>query len=252
MFFFFKKKRIVVDVFTTLRSVYELYKPDVAVKFYPDIVKSLPNSYEKVDEQTKITYKLSTIRKCNGVIDYYKTGFMIPMWTDFICEPKNALEHKTAIAMVNLPFYYNSHDREQYGDLYKDHFHVKLSSPWAFREKSGVKFYWNAATWNLDNHSNNFVVLPAVISFNYQSQTNVNIFVKNNSNNFIINSGTPLVHLVPITENKVVMKHHLVDEQEYSKIGIPSDYSAIRPGRYNRWIKEKTENSSKCPFGFRK
>jgi hypothetical protein len=248
--FWFKKKQIVVDCFTTHRSVYELYKPDRAIKFFPDEIKSMPNYYEDVDASTKITQTSGTIRKCIGLLDYYKTGFILPMWTDFICQPKTAVAKETAIAMVQLPFYYSSHDRQQYPGMFEDYFHVKLSSPWLFREKTGVNFMWNSAIWNLHKNLKQFTVVPAAVSYNYQSQTNINIFINKESENFTINSGTPMVHITPISEQKVVIKHHLVDQDEYSKIGIPDDFSKLRPERYLRWIAEKQKAQSKCPFRF--
>ena len=250
--FWFKRKEIVVDAFTTHRSVYELYKPDRTIKFFPEEIKAIPNYYEEVDESTKITRTKGTIRKCIGLIYYYKTGFIIPMWTDFICQPKTAMTKETAIAMVQMPFYYNTHDRKQYPGMFQDYIHVKLTSPWLFREKTGVKFMWNSPIWNLHNHLKHFTVVPAVISFNYQCQTNVNIFIDKNSENFTIESGTPIAHITPITEHMVTIKHHLVDEKEYSKIGIPDDFSTLRPERYSRWVKENQKSENKCPFGFGK
>ena len=250
--FWFKKKEIVVDCFTTLRSVYELYKPNLSIKFFPNEIKSISNYYTETDATTKIEYEAATIRKCIGLIDYYKSGFILPMWTDFIAQPKSGIKNETAVAMVSHPFFYNSHSRNQYPGLFEDYIHIKLSSPWLLREKTGVKFSWNSPTWNLHKHIRNFTVVPAVVSYNYQAQTNVNLFIDKNSDNFTIKSGTPLVHLIPISEHNVVLKHHLVDEKENSKIGIPDDFAQLRPERYTRWIKESTKNKTKCPFGFEK
>ena len=248
--FFFKKSKIVIDMFTTLRSVYELYKPDTSIKFYPDEFKSIPNTYVGTDPTPMIRVDGSTIRKCNGIIDYYKTGFVIPMWTDFICQPKSFVAKESSIALVGLPFFYDSNPRDQYPGLFEDYIHIKLDSPWLFRENSGVRFVWGSATWNLHKHRNNFIVLPAAVSYNYQCATNVNMFVRKDSENFTLTSGTPLVHITPVSEKEIIIKHHLIDETEKSKIGIPQEYSAIRTERYSRWVKELSKNEKKCPFGF--
>jgi hypothetical protein len=249
--FFFKKSKIIVDAFTTNRSVYELYKPENSINFFPKEVKALKNYYDEVDSSTKITRLQSTIRKCVGLIDYYKIGFILPMWTDFICQPQSAIRNETAIGMVNLPFYYNSHDKKQYHGMFDDYIHVKLASPWQFKEKTDVKFMWTSPTWNLHNHLKNFNVVPAAISFKYQSETNVNIFINKTSENFTISAGTPLVHLSPVTEKSVVIKHHLVDEIDLKKIGIPLDFTNIIPERYNRWVTQSKKHERKCPFGFK-
>lgn len=249
--FWFKRKEIVVDCFTTLRGVYELYKPERSIEFFPEQIKNINSTFDEVDEGTKITLNRPTIKSCVGVIDYYKTGFILPMWADFVCQPTTAAKNESAIALMERPFFYHSHTTNQYAGMFVDYLHVKLGSPWLFREKSGIKFGWNSAVWNLQKHVSNFVVLPGVVSYNHQCQTNVNIFVDKKSDNFILTAGTPLVHITPITENKVKLRHHLVDQNEYSKIGMPTDFPSIRPGMYNRWVRETNKVSKKrCPFGF--
>jgi hypothetical protein len=71
------------------------------------------------------------------------------------------------------------------------------------------------------------------------------MFINKNIDRFMIESGTPLVHMVPVTDKNVVLKHHLVSQQEFSKVGIPDEYDMIRPERYTRWIKENNENNPK-------
>jgi hypothetical protein len=252
MMFWFKRKQIVVDCFTTLRGAYELYKPDNSIKFFPKEVKTMQNYYDTIDPTTKITKSESTIRKCAGLIDYYKIGFILPMWTDFICQPKSAVAKETALGLISSPYYFSSHSKKQYSGMFDGYMHLKLDSPWKFKENTDIKFIWTSPTWNLHRHLNNFSIVPAALSFKYQCTTNVHMFVNASSENFTINSGTPLVHLSPITEKKVVLKYHLVDEKELNKIGIPSDFNNIKPERYKRWVDESKKHESKCPFEFKK
>lgn len=254
MMFWFKKKEIIVDCFTIHQSVYELYKIRPAIKYFPEEAKAMPNFYDEIDQNTKITHQAATIRKCIGLINLYKQGFIMPMWTTFLSEPKSSWENKTAVAMVQMPFHYQIHDRKQYGNIFEDHIHVKLEGPWRLREKTGIQFVWNSPTWNLHKQTHNFTVVPGSVSYDYQSQTNVNIFINKKPDRFTIEAGTPLVHMVPVTDKVVKLKHHLVSQQEYSKVGIPDEYDMIHPERYTRWIKEYESNNpkAKCPFGFGK
>jgi hypothetical protein len=252
MMFWFKKKKIVVDCFTQLPSVYDLYKVEPAMKFYPEEIKRLPTTYDVIDDVTKVTIEQSTIRKCIGLIDHYKQGAILPLWTDIIFQPKTASEHKSSVALCGLPYSFDVHDRVQYSGLFESHIHMKLSSPWKFKESTGVKFMWNSPVWNLHKHANNFVVVPGTVSYNYQSTTNVNIFVNSSAERFVLPSGTPMVHIVGLTDNDVVFKNHLIDEKEYYNIGIPEDFTSVTPNRYNRWVKQKHASKTKCPFGFGK
>jgi hypothetical protein len=255
--FWFKRKEIVVDCFTIHRSVYELYKPHYSIKYFPADIKKIPKSFKYIDDSTKIEYDGSTIRSCIGLIEHYKHGITLPMWTDFICQPKTAVAGETAIGLMGNPFYFSSHPKNQYPGLYEDHIHVKLGSPWLFREKTGVRFLWNQATWNLSEHWKHFLVLPGTVSYDVQGQTNVNIFIDKNSENFKLTAGTPLVHITPLSENKVKIKTHLVSYEEHQKISVPEDYMMVPGGRrYLKYISDKKReherDSPKCPFGFGK
>ena len=249
--FFFKRSTIVVDSFTTHRSVHELYSIQPSIQFFPEEIKQLQNTYVEEDPNTKIRYSVPTVRKCLGMIDLYKVGHIIPMWTDFFCEPKRSLTNECAPGMMQNPFMFSMHDNRQFPGLFLDHIHLKFHGVWAIRDKSGTKFHWTSPLWNQSKHYNNFLLLPAVVSYEHQSQTNVNFFINKKSDDFLLKSGTPLVHLTPLTDKKVVFKNHLVDMKEYQKIGIPDDYGSFRPDRYKRWVREK-DKQVKCPFGFGK
>jgi hypothetical protein len=252
--FWFNRKEIIIDCFTPLQSVFELYKIQPAIKFFPEEFKSLPNYHDEIDDATKIKFKAATIRKCVGLQELYKRGFILPMWTNLISEPKNAALNTTAAAMVANPFSYTIHPKKQYGGVFDDYFNIKLSGVWKIREKSGIQFLLQGPAWNLHNHHKNFLVAPGVVSYNYQSQTNVNLFINKNSDDFCIDSGTPLVHMIPLTDKKVTIRNHFVEYDEYNKIGIPDEFDFIKPERYLRWVKQKEhqKQESKCPFGFGK
>ena len=188
MIFWFKKKEIVVDCFTIHQSVYDLYKIRPAIKYFPEEAKTMSNFYDVVDDHTKITYEAATIRKCIGLINLYKQGFIMPMWTDVLCEPKSSLTQKSAVAMVGLPFQYQMHDRRQFSTLFEDYIHLKLEGVWRLREKTGIQFLWNPPAWNLHRHTQNFTVVPGSVSYDYQSQTNVNMFINKNIDKFMIES----------------------------------------------------------------
>ncbi len=254
MFFFFKKSKIVVDCFTDLRGVYELYKPSKSIDFYPEQFTKMKSYFMAEDRELNIPVKTGTIKRCIAIQDYYKNGFMIPMWTDIVCQPKSFNERKSAFATMAGAFKFNTHFSQQWGEtgLYKEYLHLKLISPWHLREKTGVKFTWNHATWNLSDHAKHFTILPGIISFDLNTATHLNLFVDKNIERFELLAGTPMVHLCQLSEKEIVLKHHLVSEQEIDKLGIPNDFSwsANRYLRYKKLI--ETQNSKKCPFGFGK
>jgi hypothetical protein len=254
MMFFFKKKKIVVDCFTPLEAVHTLYPIAKSIDFYPTEFSKINSYFSFPDPQTRVQLRASTIKRCVGIVDYYKEGFIIPLWTDFICQPRTS----PTVGMMTHPFKFGPHADESWKPtgMFSDYIHIKLMSPWQVREKSGVTFTWNACTWNLHKHSKNFIVVPAALSFDVQTQTNINMFVDKNSDPFTISGGTPMIHLVPISDAEVELKTHLVSPEEYDKVGIPFDFDQLIPNRYNRYrnlLKNRQEKQQKkCPFGFGK
>jgi hypothetical protein len=256
MIFLFKKKKIVVDCFTPFKSVYEGYPIQNSMNFFPKEISKIKSFYTEKHPQTNIDMQMPTIKRCVGIIDYYKTGFIIPMWTDFIGQPRTAAEGSTSIGLITSPFSFAPHPHWQYKDtgMFDTHFHIKLDSPWNIKENSGVRFTWNPCTWNLHSHSKNFIVPPAVISFDVQCGTHINMFIDKTSDKFTLYAGTPMVHLVPLSDQEVDIKCHLVDVEEYLTYGIPQEFSRILPNRYARYktIVKNKQNKKGCPFGFGK
>jgi hypothetical protein len=252
MIFWFKRKKIVVDCFTAIEHVYDLYPIESANKFYPDSFKKLPNTYTTKHHESNIDLTYSTIKFCNGITELYKNGLIIPFWADFVCQPKSAKAGETSIGLISSPFQFSNHPRdEQFPGLFTDYIHVKLWSPWKIKEKTGITWHFGPTSWNsLCAPVGNFLVLNGMLQFNYQASTHVNILINNNSPNFTLYGGTPLVHLIPLTEHEVIYKNHLISLQEQDSIGIPSTYSHLTRRRLTRYTKEV--QSKKCPFGFGK
>jgi hypothetical protein len=123
---------------------------------------------------------------------------------------------------------------------------MKLSSPWIFKEKTGIKFINLGAEWNLDKFS--FRVLPGVMEFRVNSFTNVNIMLPKEQNKFIIPVNQPLTNFLPLTEKKLVVKNHLITEEEYKKMSYNPSLVYFHGWRAcKNMIKD---NDKKCPFGF--
>jgi hypothetical protein len=126
-----------------------------------------------------------------------------------------------------------------------------LECPWFLQEKTGVKFAWNECTWHNTHRAGIFHIPSAVIDFKYQFLVNVNIFAKKDTS-LKLNAGDPLVHILPLSENNVVLKHHLVSQTEYDRfqnIYIESiGYKNAREIRKDL----KFNTKAKCPFGFGK
>jgi hypothetical protein len=260
--FWFKRKKIIVDCFTYRQSVFDLYKIRKAIHFYPDYIKKMEPDVQIQDHATNVKVKIPTIKKCYGINTLYKHGAIIPFWIDYVCSPKTAVDGTSKLGVSdhwNLKLI-NSHARSQYEGLLDNWIHLKFDGVWNIQEKTGVQFLWTAPFWNINNNVENYLVPPGITFYDWQCQTNLNMFVKRDAEPFTILAGTPMIHLIPLTDNEVEYKCHLVSEREhFSKNSIPLDFPQITNGlRNNRWKKDKAaadkmdadEKKSKCPFGF--
>ena len=248
--FFHRKKKVVVDCFTSNPNAYNYAKIKRASKSIPEWWKNLKpidssnrtfrNEAGQIDLQ-------SNMRKCYGFLELFKRGIVLESWTDFnleIFQNNFDWHHTSGPAPV-------SHDRNQIGFGFANYHHLKLNSPWFFSEKTGLHFGFVGAEWNLENY--NFKVLPGVIEFMVNKSTNVNIMIpranQNSSYKIEILTSQPLVHIYPLNDDvEVEYKNHLVDHSFMSKTftvgSTPSHYELIKIYEKNLGTK------SKCPFGF--
>jgi hypothetical protein len=248
MYFFFKRKKIVLDCFTCDPKTFSYFPIQHMQKFFPDWWKNT-NPYYTVKDEFELEIKTSTIKKCNGIIDLYKTGFALPLWSDLILETKSDGIYSYRFASGEQEI--ANHPKEQFLTLCDRYIHMKISSPWYFKEKSGIKFLWNSPKWNhLNNDLNIINILPGCVEYKDQISTNINIFLPKADNKFFVSHNTPMIHIIPITENDVEIKNHLISKTEWEHM-LDLNKTISFNNNYNNRVKlRKSKEKSKCPFGF--
>jgi len=251
--FFFKRKQIVLDAFTMSTAVYEYYPIEKSIKFLPEWWKSLPKSYSML-APNGVEFDVSTMKRCSGFIDYYSSGIVLPLWTDVNLKVTEdswlyQFSFDWSEGMENLKEKIQSHDSKQFGNAFDGYLHLKLSTPWVFKESKGIKFHFSQPTWNNMDNIHRMHTLPGVVDFKYQHTTAVNFVVPNTPDVFKLEAGYPLVYLVPLSEEDIVVKNHHVSKEEYNKIflrGAPTSFQKI----YSKHKSISRAKESKCPFGF--
>jgi hypothetical protein len=264
MIFKFKKSKITVDCFTYSPAAYELYKIRSAKVYYPEHIKKLEAGIEMRDPATNVPISMPTIKRCVAITDLYKKGFIIPFWMDFVCNPIEHVQQRSELGATDPRHEHNiiRHLPSQYPGILDNYLHIKFRGAWNFVEKTGVDFLWNPAAWNINNDVEKFVIPPGIINFKDQYETNLNMFFHKNAERFTLSAGTPLVHLIPLSEKDVEIKCHQISFQDWSAmVPYPVDVPTISDGtKINRLHKDKKraeeldnlETKGKCPFGFKK
>jgi hypothetical protein len=210
MMIFKRTPTITLDCVTYLHNVNELTPIIPAVQATPDWWKSLKRGTVQYDYRTKLnpTAKLN-MKSCSGFLELYKRGAIMESWSDF----NFTMEHN------GLGYFYSTgeppvtHPINQRGNAFRNYHHLKLASPWHFREKTGAQFFFGPATWSLENSS--VVIMPGVMSFDVNHSTNVNMMLPNGMKPETIKMGTPLIHLIPLCDKRLVIKTHVVSREEF-------------------------------------
>jgi len=247
--FWFKRKEIVVDCFTYHHSIFEYYKPLNASNFIPDGWKKLPKKFEVKtfpdNPNSNLVDEVATAKTCVGFINLYRTGFIIQNHCEIVIEADVNGNLNVAPSDRNISYINQHHPNQVWDGFFKDYSHIKLNIPWFMVEKSGVKFMYSKCTWNDTNVADNFHVVSGVLDFKIQHNIAVNFFMKKNSI-LRLYAGQPMAHVIPLSENKIKLKHHLISKEEYTNRFIFTPATRLYP-EYLR-IKTKKE----CPFGFGK
>ena len=85
---FNKKPKIHLDCFCTEETLFELFPLKYAKDVIPSWFKKIPSSKQIDETFPSLNFKTS-FKHCNGIIDLYKEGFVIPLWTDFLIDTTN-------------------------------------------------------------------------------------------------------------------------------------------------------------------
>lgn len=247
MMFLFKRKKVVVDAFISNKfaHAYDYAPIDYADKFYPDWWKNLPKV--KIDFD-KMNRDDETMRLCAGFVDHYKRGLILPMWSDLMIktEPPDRYYFQFSDETSTC----QSHSSVQRQGFYDDHINIKIISPWLLRSEKDVYFTFLPPMWN-NIKKPEYETAIGTVNFYYQNSTHINLLIKSPKNIFIP-FNQPILHMMPLTEREVVIKRHLVSEEEWHRenrrmisLSFFGAYFKLKKHR------ENMEQKSKCPFHFK-
>lgn len=211
---FNKEKEIHVDFFTLERSCIDLTPIVPAIECIPQWWKNLPT---KMSDPMFGDIVPPTVRKCPGFIEYYKTGFMLPMWCDIRV---NVSKEGGIHPMVpSQRFSVEQHPPEQHAGFLSSFQNLKLKAPWHVREKTGAKFLGLHPVWNYPVPVE-YTVPTGILDFKYQNSIHVNTMVeiREEKYSYNLNIGDPVYHLIPLSEKPVKIHLHQVTEAELRKL----------------------------------
>lgn len=222
MFFFCKPKTVVLDAFVTDKNLAELLPPAPAIKHRPKWWGKIAPE-QPIKTSSGLVFDESTIRRCRGFKDYYsEQTLIVPLWTSFVMEFD---QHTYKYVFPNEHNELAYHTESSRGSEYlKGYHHLKLMSPWKFREKSGIDFLFSQPFYNFTDPTK-LIIPPGTVNYKYQNSTHLNFFVKHPENGetdrVAYDAGQPIIHLSPMTERKLDLRIHIVTKPEFDQLGVP-------------------------------
>ena len=237
--FWIKDKTIVLDSFVTEEWILNYNPIQKASNFIPQWFKEQDNYFKNGFKD------METMKQCPAILDLLNKGLVLPLWSDFslnINQEQKEVHWEFADKIDAIINTAQTHPVEQWKDYANPdkYFQLKLISPWLFNTKEDIKFHWSSSYFN-NELSLPYSIMSAIVDFKYQSGTHVNMIIDLNraKQGFTINATKPLVHLIPLTEKKVVVKNHIVSTEEYRQ--IQNKYKKV-------FFTNNYKKIKKCPF----
>jgi hypothetical protein len=251
--FFFKRQSLTLDCFTYDSMIARTAPILPAIKFYPQWIRDLPGQriHEKQIPGGQIHHvPEGTMKGCPGVIDYFKTGFIAPLWVD--ASIIITVDGQYSYTSADSPFSLETHWPGQW-DGFNGYIHMKMIFPWHIEEKSGAKFLLQKPMWTTNSDPiiiNKIVSAGGVIDFNSQHCLHLHTFVEipQTKQEFIWNVGMPLLHMIPLTDKKIKIRTHVIDETEWiKKTQVSTGAKTFLKPSLKKELFEKSINEG-CPF----
>jgi hypothetical protein len=255
--FFFRKSKIVLDMFTDDSVIHDLTPPLPAVRYYPQWMKDLPVEKTKTSkiESTGdlIPTPAVTIRACPGIHNYFGNGFIVPLWTDVTVSINP--DGMFSFASAGPDFKIESHWPGQWSG-YDDYTHMKFIVPWLASEKTGIEFMLQKPVWVSNDNPiliSKMVNAGGIANLRDQHSVHLNCFFEKPPQpvTFMLKLGTPLVHIIPLTEKRVILKTHLVSKEELRLMWRKKMANTFTNTMLTRLsLLKSLKDESKCPYKF--
>jgi len=213
--------KIYVDAFCKEKFIVDAFPISRMNKHIPEWFKQLPSEFYQNANDGLNRYQSATIKRCPGFVEFYKKGFTIPLWSDVTIASFVNPDEKRIGWAAHSPSSSATlahHHPNQLGPAFDNYFHLKFNSPWACREKTGVNFLLTSISWSSIDLWDKIYTAQGILNFKHQPSTNINCFIHRKNYDFILEAGTPMVGIFPLTEKEVEFKCHHISEEEWKKV----------------------------------
>lgn len=231
-------------------------KNENKIKFYPvikglDVIEPVVHADQASPnwiKGLKIPDGHTTIQSCPGIQDYLGTGYIVKLWQDleFIYDPARGFG---TLPFNQLTTFDNrqgveiqTHPVEQYQGLslfeHQIPMAVKLRCPWYVETPPGVDMLMLPLTYE----NQPFKVAPGILKTSMYHMILAQMIFKYFEGPLLLKKGTPLFHLIPLTDKKLDLTFEDPSAKIYNKIDKTANflYSKQHPSaQYSKLTDDK-------------
>jgi hypothetical protein len=204
------------------------------------------------DQAHKIV-KNSTVKNCPGIVDYLKTGYVLPAWTDFTIRH---IKGKMLIdsACITDDMHYGLHRNDQFLGMDESQlpemgmFH-KMSSPWWIKTSPGVSIWITDPYWerNKSFTSVSAVVHPDQSPIKLKWFFELNQQIKNDTEIYdesiqVVKKGTPLLLMIPFRRESFTHDFEYLEESKLLTLKKQDEFNKTA------WFSESTYDKFRKTF----
>jgi hypothetical protein len=232
----FRSKKLIIKAYTYSSVAYESYALAQAHSFYPEWCR-----------------KLSAVETCAGIVDMYKHGIVLPLWSDLQIKVAEHGHWYGAFSdgTIKQPL---SHARYQIGEdnsEFSNYILVRLNAPWLLVDvnNTGISFLETGCFWNNISIQHTFEVCPGILNFKHQHSLNIVALLSKAPGEFLITANTPMSQVVPLSERPLELQVELIKKDAWEQLNNKhADASFYNKYERLKKITMQKEMQSKCPF----
>lgn len=205
-----------------------LPRPIRASKSLPEWFKSLRRNIEGAEH-----FEAQTVKRCVPVLDAVSNGYYIPAWCDFMISVRIIKSEHTGEPELSIRVNPSSelnmfgeesistHNWSQVGDDCPTQKYelgkvlLKFNSPWVIETSKG----WSCLFKSPPHHYSNVRIMEGVVDTDaYHRMVNFPFFWDGNKEGeFLIEAGTPLIHVIPFKREAVELQFDTWDVKQMEK-----------------------------------
>lgn len=218
-------------------------EPIESSKSFPEWFSELPLVPKKYATNGNDVYSLRVdeshmnVKKCLGIQDFLKTGYLIPAWADFVFrEDENGSLYVNWVENLYDDTNYNAHGESQYYTMPNKpiygHF-GKVNTPWIVKTDPGVSCLITHPVWHNNKSFTSATAvfhtdvsplnIPWFFEWNYKIETKMdveNLDVKNQ----VVSKGEPIVMVIPFYRKKFSSEISYVSEKVFENMSKSQKY----------------------------